>query len=79
MFQVGDKVWFINEFGQRIWSTITAVVPKGLYSKNEIAYAVKGSYGSYVRVASELSHLTNVEKKGGSGWQLYRRNPYLRL
>ncbi len=53
-YQVGDKVEFTDEFGKKRQSVITRIVPKGEYAKDEIAYAIKGTYGSYFRTADEI-------------------------
>jgi hypothetical protein len=51
---VGDTVAFIDEFGIEQTSTVTRIVPKGEYSEYEEAYAIAGTYGSYVRTRDEI-------------------------
>jgi hypothetical protein len=53
-FQVGDKVEFTDEFGKKQQSVITRIVPKGEYSKRGYSYAIKGTYGTYVRSPEEI-------------------------
>ena len=56
-FQIGDKVEFTDEFNKKVQSVITRIVPKGEYAKDEIAYAIKGTYGSYVRKEDEIKKI----------------------
>ncbi len=51
---VGDTVTFIDQFGKEQISTVTRIVPKGEYSEYEEAYAIEGTYGTYVRVRDEI-------------------------
>lgn len=63
-FKVGDLVEFADEHGTPKRSNVTAIVPVGEYSSSEPGYAIKGHYGDYVRVASEITLVADERAEG---------------
>lgn len=62
MFNVGDRVRFKDEREKERQSVVIAIVPVGSYSATELGYAIRGSYGDYVRVAGDMELVNSDEK-----------------
>lgn len=62
-FAVGQRVAFTDECGKRQESEITRIVPIGEYSATELGYAIRGTYGDYVRVAGDITPLIDEQKQ----------------
>lgn len=60
-FSIGDTVIFTDEYNKERESVVTRIVPKGEYAADEIAYALKGEWGGYVRTADELKSVERTE------------------
>jgi hypothetical protein len=63
--RVGATVDFTDEHGKSRRSKITRIVPIGEFSATEIAYAVGGDFGSYLRTADQLRTVETPDDDDG--------------